>query len=144
MKNWHEHWILLNFRKWIATYTKISTSKWTGCNTYIESGRIQQNSAGKYEPPARINLEFAKKTWKHIHHPDDGGSTHLWNVGLLQQYYTALYPIRLSSSWTHNYAWRILEHAINPSSWSSTKYYLRIQSVPQREHHTSPLQRSTG
>jgi hypothetical protein len=27
---------------------------------------------------------------------------------------------------------------------SPSKYYLRIQSVPQREHHTSPLQRSTG
>jgi hypothetical protein len=29
-------------------------------------------------------------------------------------------------------------------SLSSSKCYLRIQSVPQREHHTSPLQRSTG
>jgi hypothetical protein len=29
-------------------------------------------------------------------------------------------------------------------SRSSYKCYLRIQSVPQREHHTSPLQRSTG
>jgi hypothetical protein len=27
---------------------------------------------------------------------------------------------------------------------SLSKCYLRIQSVPQREHHTSPLQRSTG
>jgi hypothetical protein len=29
-------------------------------------------------------------------------------------------------------------------SRSSSKCYLRIQSVPQREHNTSPLQRSTG
>jgi hypothetical protein len=29
-------------------------------------------------------------------------------------------------------------------SVSPSKCYLRIQSVPQREHHTSPLQRSTG
>jgi hypothetical protein len=29
-------------------------------------------------------------------------------------------------------------------SLSSSKCYLRIQSLPQREHHTSPLQRSTG
>jgi hypothetical protein len=28
-------------------------------------------------------------------------------------------------------------------SRSLSKCYLRIQSVPQREHHTSPLQRST-
>jgi hypothetical protein len=33
-----------------------------------------------------------------IHHPDDGGSTHLWNVGLLQQDYIVLYPRKLSSS----------------------------------------------
>jgi hypothetical protein len=29
-------------------------------------------------------------------------------------------------------------------SRSLSKCYLRIQSVPQRERHTSPLQRSTG
>jgi hypothetical protein len=38
------------------------------------------------------------------------------------------------SSMTHLTVWRR----------SSSKCYLRIQSVPQREHHTSPLQRSTG
>jgi hypothetical protein len=36
-----------------------------------------------------------------LHHrgdrPDDGGSTHLWNVGLLQRDYTALCPRRPSS-----------------------------------------------
>jgi hypothetical protein len=31
------------------------------------------------------------------HHPDDGGSTSVWNVGLLQREYTALYPWKLSS-----------------------------------------------
>jgi hypothetical protein len=29
--------------------------------------------------------------------PDDGGTTHLWNVRLLQRHYTALYPRRMSS-----------------------------------------------
>jgi hypothetical protein len=29
-------------------------------------------------------------------------------------------------------------------SRSSSKCYLRTQSVPQREHHTSPLQRLNG
>jgi hypothetical protein len=33
---------------------------------------------------------------------------------------------------------------VNSLKRSSSKCYLRIQSVPQREHHTSPLQRSTG
>jgi hypothetical protein len=31
-------------------------------------------------------------------YPDDGSSTHLWNVGLLLRDYMALYPTRLSSS----------------------------------------------
>jgi hypothetical protein len=30
-----------------------------------------------------------------IHRSDDGGSTHLWNVGLLQRDYTTLYPRQL-------------------------------------------------
>jgi hypothetical protein len=33
---------------------------------------------------------------------------------------------------------------LTPWSRSLSKCYLRIQPVPQREHHTSPLQRSTG
>jgi hypothetical protein len=32
-----------------------------------------------------------------IHHQDDGGSTHLWNVGILQRDYTVLHPKKLSS-----------------------------------------------
>jgi hypothetical protein len=34
-----------------------------------------------------------------IHHPDDGGSIHRWNVSLLQQDYTVLYPRKVSSSY---------------------------------------------
>jgi hypothetical protein len=37
------------------------------------------------------------------HHPDDGDSTHLWNVGILQRHYTAPYTRRLSSS--HSLRW---------------------------------------
>jgi hypothetical protein len=29
------------------------------------------------------------------HRPDDKGSMHLWNVGLLQRDYTAVYPRKL-------------------------------------------------
>jgi hypothetical protein len=32
--------------------------------------------------------------------PDDGGSTHLWNVGLLKRDYKALHPRRLSFSYS--------------------------------------------
>jgi hypothetical protein len=38
----------------------------------------------------------------------------------------------------------ILSTGLTLWSRNSSKWYLRIQSVPQREHHTSPLQRSTG
>jgi hypothetical protein len=37
-----------------------------------------------------------------------------------------------------------LESLLTLWSRSSSKCYLRIQSAPQRKHHTSPLQRSTG
>jgi hypothetical protein len=30
-----------------------------------------------------------------IYRPDDGGSTHIWNVGPIQSDYTALHPRRL-------------------------------------------------
>jgi hypothetical protein len=36
--------------------------------------------------------------FKAIYRPDDGGSTHLLNVCLLQRDYTELYPINLLSS----------------------------------------------
>jgi hypothetical protein len=38
-----------------------------------------------------------------ICHRSDGSSAHLWNVGLLQRDYTALYPTRLSNS--HSLPW---------------------------------------
>jgi hypothetical protein len=37
--------------------------------------------------------------------PDDGGSTHLWNVGLVQWYYTVLHPRRLLSSELNWFIW---------------------------------------
>jgi hypothetical protein len=31
-------------------------------------------------------------SFEYFHRPDDGGSRHLWNIGLLERDYTALYP----------------------------------------------------
>jgi hypothetical protein len=47
---------------------------------------------------------------------------------------------------TNAQAWPITVWFVLWIIWrrSLSKCYLRIQSVPQREHHTSPLQRSTG
>jgi hypothetical protein len=52
--------------------------------------------------PNRTEL-FWLRRWEStgmIHHPDDGRSTRVWNVGQLQRDYTALYPRRLSSSYS--------------------------------------------
>jgi hypothetical protein len=43
--------------------------------------------------------EIFKFQWSWFHHPDDGGSTRLRNVGLLLPDYTALYPRKLSSTY---------------------------------------------
>jgi hypothetical protein len=41
-----------------------------------------------------------------FHHPDDGVSMHVWNIGLLQRDYTALYPRRVPSSlWKRFLTW---------------------------------------
>jgi hypothetical protein len=45
---------------------------------------------------SKLRVHPVAMLWDHC--PDDEGSTHLWNVGLLQQHYTALHPRRLSSS----------------------------------------------
>jgi hypothetical protein len=47
-----------------------------------------------YCSPSRWHVNI--RTILHvIHPPDDGGSTHLWNVGQLHRDYTALHPRRL-------------------------------------------------
>jgi hypothetical protein len=44
---------------------------------------------------------YRRFSYAYCLHPqgDDGGSVRLWNVSLFQNYYTALYPRRLSSSY---------------------------------------------
>jgi hypothetical protein len=51
--------------------------------------------------PASLNKSHIKLwDYKSSSHPEGRGSTHLWNVDLLQQDCIALYPRRLSSSQT--------------------------------------------
>jgi hypothetical protein len=40
----------------------------------------------------KINWRFKGAYCLHHHRPDNGGSTHLWNVCLLQRDYTVIYP----------------------------------------------------
>jgi hypothetical protein len=48
------------------------------------------------EPCSNVEVDRLFKGAYCLHHKgDDGGSTHLWNVGQLQRDYTALHPRRL-------------------------------------------------
>jgi hypothetical protein len=63
-----------------------------------------------------VDRRFRGANWLHHHLPDDGGSTHLWNVGLLLDY-TALYPRRLSSSYPLPWEPEIAQFLVVPC-WS--------------------------
>jgi hypothetical protein len=83
-----------------------------------------QHIAGRCEYKSEIKLNLKMRTLRDIapcslvgvdrrfrrhlcdDHSDDVGSTHLWNVGLLRNY-TALYPIRLSSSYSLSWEYGI-------------------------------------
>jgi hypothetical protein len=52
----------------------------------------------KYELSA-VRISYMKM-WRFADLPDDEGSAHLWNVGLFQLGYTALYPRKLSPSYS--------------------------------------------
>jgi hypothetical protein len=53
--------------------------------------RFSRRRVWKWEP-------YVRGAYCIRHQGDDGGSTHFWNVGLIQRDYTAVYPRRLSSS----------------------------------------------
>jgi hypothetical protein len=53
----------------------------------------------KVDRLSEVRTAFIRRVMNH--HPEDGGSTHLWNGALLQWDYTALYLRKLSSSCSH-------------------------------------------
>jgi hypothetical protein len=63
-------------------------------------------------------------------HPEEGGSTHLWIVGLLQRDYTALYPRRLSSS--NIVSSRPCLHPLPPSPscniWTNKRIFIKLRT----------------
>jgi hypothetical protein len=58
---------------------------------------------------------------------DDEGSTKLWNVGLLQQDYIALYPWKLSSSYSPRWEPEI-PHKINSMVLALTVFQVSLYS----------------
>jgi hypothetical protein len=90
-------------------------------------------------------LSKKKMTYCLHHRPNDGGSKHLWNVGLLQRDYTALYPRRLSSSYSppwepeisHSfqdasrpkvYTFKLFQHPAHHNSLHLTKHIFQFQT----------------
>jgi hypothetical protein len=75
--------------------------------------------------------------------PDDGGSTHLWNIGR-QSFYTAVYPRRLL--WTKLYKiklkyteqsllkhWYTLNHSRKLRITRDQNVHSRVQNKPEME-----------
>jgi hypothetical protein len=61
--------------------------------------------------PVEVDLYFRGAYCLHYRSSDDGDSTHLWNVCLLQRDYTALYPRKLSSSYSPFWkTWNLKKH----------------------------------
>jgi hypothetical protein len=73
-----------------------------------------------------------------IQHPDDTGSTHLWNVGLLQQDYTALHPRRLLSSYLPPWEPQI-SHGVSNFKISLGRFLSHTsQFTIQKSYHFKP------
>jgi hypothetical protein len=146
--------------------TLVSTCKPTRCYN-PENQHLQRWRWRQYVPPkcwclsASPHAVTTQKT--NIFRVEDEGSMFLRNVCVYLQVHTPLQPRKPTSSElkmkavcssetlvsnckstrrynpeNHLQIWRWRQYAL-PKRW-----YLRIQSVSQRKHNTSPLQRSTG
>jgi hypothetical protein len=81
------------------------------------------------------------KNTRRLQGDDDWSCTHLWNVGLFQRYCSALYPLRLVSSYSYTIStnvleWNVIENVLKmvctlqgcgtqPSTCSNLGYSLR-------------------
>jgi hypothetical protein len=78
--------------KKITNYLRHAVCNWSRLE--IDTSRIQMWNV-TFQALTAVSMKMRSRL---NHHPVDGYSTHLWNVGLLQRDYTVLYPRRLSSS----------------------------------------------
>jgi hypothetical protein len=78
------------------------------------------------------------------HCPDDGGSTYLWKVGLLERDYTALYPRRLSSSEINIFIFITTKSQQSLSwLWISLKVHYHVQNSMSLETIPKPNKSSS-
>jgi hypothetical protein len=83
----------------VQAYSSITT-KLFGSRTGCAAVSSQQNFLTvwwKFHLVLHFQQTFRARL---IHRPEDGGSMHLWNVGILQRDYRTLYPRKLSSSYS--------------------------------------------
>jgi hypothetical protein len=103
----HLYGILLPSILWIDNFISLSshlcclvplTAFYYWCHIRLDASRLVKTRQirqdyfrkvkirGKYDSVVGYSAVYC------LHCPDDGGSTHLWNVGLLLRDYTAPYP----------------------------------------------------
>jgi hypothetical protein len=118
MAGWHHHW---GSSTWLSSWVGFpniysrghSFAQNQNWNVLTNVSKIPQHKCGisgsrggEYKNKSLLGycavLSRSRPTFQRWvlppHHPDNGGSTHPWNVGL-QQDYTVLYPTSLSSSY---------------------------------------------
>jgi hypothetical protein len=106
---------------------------------YPQQNWFKYKTAHNYLKPAVCEGSLSRRfssahySWSRDMQPQQGNSTSV----LLCEITVQLVRLKVINAYN-------LMHSLTLWSRSSSKCYLRIQSVPQREHHTSRLQRSTG
>jgi hypothetical protein len=82
------------------------------------------------------DIELCRLKEVERHHPDDGGSMHLWNVSVLACDYKALYPTRLSCShwqkWEPQISLSLSEFTLTSSTEDSLQN--KRHCVPATDH----------
>jgi hypothetical protein len=84
-----------------TTDQKVILSKGEGLNLKIYFA-LKMTALWDIAPSSlsEVDQRFTGAYCFHHHRSDDGGCTHLWNVGIIQRDYTTLYPRKLSFSYS--------------------------------------------
>jgi hypothetical protein len=87
------------YRHWISHLQLVPS--WPSTNVSVSFMNKCTMKIWGIAPCSLVEVERRSRFEYCFHHqPDNGGSTQLWNVGSTQRDHTALYPRRLSSSYS--------------------------------------------
>jgi hypothetical protein len=116
---------------WSSTYCiwpNFSFSSWWGASRNKMS--TEDNILLEYSASSLVDVDWGFRGM--MNHPDDRGSTHLWNFGLLQRDYMAIYPegsFTIAAIKTSNFI-------INPLCHCSTQPWM---GLPQHHNYCTLL-----